>query len=98
MSDAVKEMAEVPRQFVKEGTQVSDLVDIGAQDASAHPVIFPLQFINRCTKPNQKGKSCPGLGRFVSTDIVHTFVPQNTSNSVEQSPLDLQSWDSSGTS
>lgn len=37
MSDAVKEMAEVPRQFVKEGTQVSDLVDIGTHEASAHP-------------------------------------------------------------
>lgn len=36
MSDAVKEMAEVPRQFVKEGTQVSGLMLVGTLGTSAH--------------------------------------------------------------
>lgn len=41
MSDAAKDLAEVPRQFVKEGTQVSDLVDIHYDEATADLPLLP---------------------------------------------------------
>ena len=51
MSDRVREVAEIPQQFVKEGTQVRFIFT-----RTRTSFTDELQFVNRCTKPNKEGE------------------------------------------
>lgn len=61
MSESLKELVEIPQNFIKEGTHVSR----GENRVCEHDrlgavycvrcAVADFQFINRCTKPTKKG-------------------------------------------
>ena len=52
MSDKIKEFAEIPQEFLRDGRQVRLFQAIGQATAD-----FRTQFLTRCTKPTPTGNS-----------------------------------------